>query len=374
MKKILFIGHRDMFFGAESVLFRIISHALGNKAAEVSVVLPYGRSNGFREALRETENVSVIRSPFRLVNPRALLSLLIMLWNNMALLQLWVVCRRKRINVIYSNTCINIIGPLLAWILNIEHIWHFHEQPTGGSFRWIPAFLYPLYRKLLKRRQNLVVFISHQQKELWEKEFGITIPRSVVIYTPARFLRKQEVPVRQAVVFGFLGSFTRPKNILPLINCFGTLQHKYPEIPARLHIMGGGEQKGEIMRTIQALGLDGQVSVLPHSRDVDDFFAGIDIFVLPSDFESWGLVAMEAMSIEIPTIITSNTSLTEILTHREDTVFIDPAQPDELLRAMEEMLIQQVFRDNIAKRGYQKLKALNLEAAFEKEVSKLLLV
>lgn len=369
MKNILFIGHSDKFYGAESVLLRIIKLVSLNDY-KTHVVLPVTFKNDFRSAIKSEQiKANVFRSIFRVVNPRVYLSLPIIFWNIISAVHLIKYTRDKKIDIIYANTCLNIIGAYVAFVLNKKLLWHFHEQPTGSDFKWIPRFLFPLYRYLLKRKNTTIIFISHIQKNLWEIELQIKLDNSIVLYTPPRKITLTgPSSAHTGIHFGFLGTFTPPKNIIMLISMFKNLNIKYPDQEMKLIIMGDGPMYDEIKGKIIALKLSNNVSLLKHQSDVKNFFNTIDILVLPSIFESWGLTALEAMSLQKAVIVTKNTALTEILDNEKECLFIDPSQESTVLIAMERLLIDPEFRKSIIRRGSEKLNRMNMFDGFEKNL------
>jgi len=378
MLKVVFVGHRDLYFGAEAVLFRVMTLLKNKSIAEPLVVLPTSDKNGFRGKCKMANITKITRVPFKFLNGSFFRCLLCLVYDLPALVYLYFFCRRQQVDVVYTNTSVNIIGPLLAFILNKRHIWHFHEQPTSGDFKWIAPGLFSLYRFLLNRKGTTVVFVSNTQKSLWEQEFGFKIVNSRVIYTPPEKISEtaalepgQGIAEEEVVTFGFLGSFTASKNLCSLLRVFAKLQVNYPKSKMRLLLMGEGELEGAILAQIKALGLQNGVTLLAHSTSILPFFSAVTIFVLPSLFESWGLTALEAIQQQKPLILTSNTALTEILTPGKDCLFINPQEEHSLYGAMEQLLLLPVERMNMANHAYHTLQRLHLDIKFEASVAAL---
>lgn len=373
MKRVIFIGHRDLYFGAESVMFRIIGFLKKNSLAEPLVVLPTSAQSGFRIHLQQEGITAAAMRRYKLIGGGFFRCILCLIYNIPALLLLWSSFRRKNIDTVYTNTSVNILGPMLALILNKPHIWHFHEQPTGGSHQWIPQGLFPLYRFLINRKNSQVIFISRTQKDLWEKEFGFTIQNFQIVYTPPVALPIPEKPRQPDGVlnFGFLGSFTESKNLVSLINAYAQLKNRLPALHSRLVLMGGGEAEDVIRRTIAAVHCRDEIVILEHSSNVLPFYHMIDIFVLPSYFESWGLVVLEAISQKKAVIVTSNTGLTEILKQNVDCIFVNPFNQDELNGAMEKLVVEKEYREQISASAFHTFEQLGLSAHFDQSIQSL---
>jgi len=367
MKKVIFIGHRDLYFGAESVMFRIINFLKKNAVAEPIVVLPKSVHSGFSEQLGQEGMSAFAHLNYKLIGGGLIRCLICLLYNTPALLQLLLSLRKTKIDVVYTNTSVNIFGALLALALHKPHIWHFHEQPTGGSFKWIPTGLFPLYKFLINRKGTKVIFISCTQQGLWEKEFGFAINNFEIVYTPPVYLplSKADRQKSELVSFGFLGSFTESKNLLSLIDSYARLKRAYPKIATRLVLMGGGESEPSIRKAISALPGKEEIIIMQHSANVLPFYSMIDILILPSFFESWGLVVLEAISQQKASIVTSNTGLTEILKQNEDCIFVNPFDQEELYKAMEKLVLEPEYRENMKVNSFRTLEKLGLTGKFE---------
>ncbi|UKT63275.1 glycosyltransferase family 4 protein [Pedobacter mucosus] len=373
MKRVAFIGHRDMYYGAESVMLRIARLVKSKQLAEPIMVLPKSKHNGFREQMEHDNFKQVKFYPYKLIGHSAIRCFLCLLYNFLGSIKAYFELKKLETDVVYTNTSVNIFGAMVAYWLQKPHIWHFHEQPSGGAFKWIPKPLFPIYRYLISRKNTTIVFISNTQKLLWEKEFCQNIPNAMVIYTPPAKLSitPNSLAKNDKPVFGFLGSFTESKNILSLLTATAKLNSHYPDVFEKLILMGAGEFEEQINKKTKELDLQNVVELWPHHENIAPFYAAIDIFILPSFFESWGLVALEAISEKKPLILTQNTGLKEILNHNEDCIFIDPFKTEEIFHAMEKLLLDADFREALAKNAYRKIESLNFAERFENAVTTL---
>ena len=377
MLKVIFVGHRDLYFGAESVLFRVIRLLKQTETVLPMVILPKSDDHGFSDKLKEEsiDDIKFVR--YKLIGHGLMRCLICIIYNFIHLLPLYFYYSRRKADAVYTNTSVNITGALLAMMLNKPHTWHWHEQPTAGTFKWIPKGLFPFYRYLIRRRDTDIIFISNTQRKLWEKEFGMKFPNSQVIYTPAdeilpeAKLNPARTQAGKPVTFGFLGSWTASKNLLTLLDAFANLRKQHHEQSAKLLLMGGGEMENAILARIIQLNLQDDVQLMKHSTHVAPFFNAIDIFVLPSHFESWGLVVLEAIRQRKAVICTLNSSLTEILTDQKDCLFINPAEISSLEQAMEQMLLHPQSRENMESQACKTLHQLHLNTQFTSGITDL---
>lgn len=99
----------------------------------------------------------------------------------------------------------------------------------------------------------------------------------------------------------------REKDWLALINAFHRVKSVYKSHPIKLRIVGGGPDESVLRKEIVSLNLCDCVELTgPVSqREVSEYLAEADLFVLPSRFEGFGIAAVEAMQMGIP-VITSD--------------------------------------------------------------------
>ena len=90
--------------------------------------------------------------------------------------------------------------------------------------------------------------------------------------------------------------------------------------------------------------------------------------VVPSFNESWGLVALEAMSAGIPVIITRNSGLTEIFEQGKHCLFFDPHDQTQLVNAMRRLQSEPELRHKLAQNAVSLLVSKDINGRFEQMV------
>ena len=102
------------------------------------------------------------------------------------------------------------------------------------------------------------------------------------------------------LLVGHVGNFTLQKNHLFLLDIFNEIQKR---TPAKLLLVGKKLQRNDIEEKIQELGLQGKVILAGIRSDVPDLLQAMDVFVFPSLFEGFGIVALEAQAAGLPCLI-----------------------------------------------------------------------
>ncbi len=113
-------------------------------------------------------------------------------------------------------------------------------------------------------------------------------------------------------IISHISNFRPVKRLIDVIDIFDKIQMK---VPARLLLIGEGPDAVLARRQINKKGLTDKVKFLGNQSRVEVVLRLSDIFLLPSEEESFGLAALEALACGVPVISTSGTGLTEVIEH-----------------------------------------------------------
>ncbi len=116
-----------------------------------------------------------------------------------------------------------------------------------------------------------------------------------------------------------------------MIEIFALVREK---IPAKLVMMGDGPDRGAADFMVRKKGLSKDVFFLGKQDSVQEKLGLADLFLLPSDEESFGLAALEAMACEVPVIATNVGGLPEVVTHGVDGYLVRAARRQSRQRSM----------------------------------------
>jgi glycosyltransferase involved in cell wall biosynthesis len=137
---------------------------------------------------------------------------------------------------------------------------------------------------------------------------------------------------------GFLGRIVEDKGIPYLVRAF----RRIADPGARL-LIGGNHQTvmgGDNLADVRAeIGADDRIRVLGelHGREIDDFYASIDVFALPSVAESFGIVQAEAMMCGVPSVTTDLPGGRYPVLATQFGALVPPRDPEALHRALVEL-------------------------------------
>ena len=117
-----------------------------------------------------------------------------------------------------------------------------------------------------------------------------------------------------------ISNFRKVKRITDVVAIFHKIQER---IPAKLVMVGEGPEREKAEIQCEALGITDKVLFLGNSNEIDRILCFSDLFLLPSESESFGLAALEAMVNEVPVISSNTGGIPEVNIHGQ-TGFLSP--------------------------------------------------
>lgn len=146
-------------------------------------------------------------------------------------------------------------------------------------------------------------------------------------------LRESLFPgVKAKIWFGTAGRLTKVKNQKRLLQAFKHCSDEFPD--SALLICGRGDDEADLRDYAFSIGLGKKVHFLGFRRDIADVLATLDVFVLPSLREGFGLALVEAMCSRLPVIASAVGGIPEIFGGAEIGELIDPENVDAIAAAM----------------------------------------
>lgn len=115
-----------------------------------------------------------------------------------------------------------------------------------------------------------------------------------------------------------------------LLDVIGIFDRVRKEVPARLVLAGDGPDRDVAEREVDRLGLKDRVRFIGKVEDVAQVLRWAHLFLLPSDTESFGLAALEALATGVPVIGTRVGGLPEVVEHGVSGYLGDPGNVEEM--------------------------------------------
>jgi N-acetyl-alpha-D-glucosaminyl L-malate synthase BshA len=167
-----------------------------------------------------------------------------------------------------------------------------------------------------------VTSISNYLKEETVKHFGITKPIEVVTnfvncdeYVPikdeaARAEARRKLAAPDEAILMHLSNFRPVKRVVDVVKVFALVAR---ELPAQLFLVGDGPDRSAAEWLAHDLQINDKVHFMGKQERVNELLPLADLMVMPSELESFGLAALEAMACKVPSIATRVGGVPELI-------------------------------------------------------------
>ncbi|MGB0064307.1 MAG: N-acetyl-alpha-D-glucosaminyl L-malate synthase BshA, partial [Terracidiphilus sp.] len=162
-----------------------------------------------------------------------------------------------------------------------------------------------------------VTAISNYLREKTIADFNVTRPIETItnfvncdVYTPTEepiqnekaHERRRHFATPGEPILMHLSNFRPVKRVCDVVKVFALMAR---EIPAQLVLVGDGPDRSQAEWLAHDLGIHSRVHFIGKQDRVNELLALADLFLMPSELESFGLAALEAMACKVPTIATN---------------------------------------------------------------------
>jgi len=164
-------------------------------------------------------------------------------------------------------------------------------------------------------------------------------------------LRKELGIPKKDFLVGFVGQLDERKGVETLVKSFCFLSKKKAHVT--LLMVGEGKLKNRLMD--MASQCHGRVIFAGYRNDVDEVVKCIDVLVLPSFWEGFGIVLIEAMAAGKPVVTTRTSNMPEIVTDKKDGFLISPGDEDSLTKVLINLIEKPELKKEMGRLGQEKV-------------------
>lgn len=325
-RNILFIHQGHELYGSDRSLIRNIRAALSKYPEScISVILP--KEGALSKAIGDEFGIKV-----QLQNLGVLRKYDLKRLNFNIIPRLLTFFRHiryfNRFDIVYINSMVVIDCILAARYTHANVIIHIREIPVGLQrivFSW-----------LIKFSGATLVFVSEAAKKSFSK---LSNPYQHVLWNGCVAIGSNSSPGDDLLHLLMIGRISTGKGQKLLLEALHNIPAEH-RAKVRLTIMGDvyGKQQSlmiKLLQSITQLGLQQQIKIVPFNSNPSEAYHRADAIVIPSlTPESFGLVAIEAMSAGKPVIAANHGGLTEIVVHNETGLLFEPGNPTSLADAI----------------------------------------
>lgn len=357
MKNICFLSHTSELNGAELNLLQILERIDRQKFKPFLIVPQEGLF--FDEANRLGIETEVIPSKWWITEGgKAWRQPIAWVCNTRAVFGLSRWIKKKRIDLVFSNSSASSIGALSAKRTNVPHIWYIHEILGGET----PQLIYLFGKKALARkiaRSSCKVLVN----SLVTEAFFAENKNVRLVYNGIQPQTEEGDEARGSggfwgladvdIVFGMVGKICEEKGQREVITALGMLGK---DRPWKLLIVGAEKSKtylADLHEICKSFDIEDRVVFTGYQRDVFNVLRLMDCLIVASSAESFGRTIIEAMSVKTPVIAVESGGIPEIITHGTNGFLLSSRKPEAIREGLVSFLDDRESRERAAEMGYR---------------------
>lgn len=243
---------------------------------------------------------------------------------------------------------------------------HQNRHLLGHSRTWYQLEQTALLRHAFTKVDGLVT-VSHYDGDYARQQRYLPDNRLLVIENslPDSFLQFPigAIAGSRAKTIGFCGSWLPRKGTELIKVAIPRLLEEFPEWTFKLIGVGHGFKKDSMFPS----SICSQIEVIPSVNDkpaLREIYQSMAILVVPSIYESFGLVTAEAMSCGCA-VVASATGFAASLKPGEEALVLDELTPTALYQAVRKLVLNESLRQQISRCGHQRVQRLRWDSAVE---------
>jgi glycosyltransferase involved in cell wall biosynthesis len=268
----------------------------------------------------------------------------------------------NQIDLVYTNTVTCIEGAIAARMTHTPHIWHIHE-PILGNSELIPLLPFCLYSIIINSFSKAVIFCSTSLA----KSYPLLTKKTNIIYNGLSFpstvnktdaheaiAKHLQINPAQKIV-AVIGALQPRKDHLTFLTAAHEIVKDNKDVVFLIVGEGPESYTNLIKEEIKSLGLPPSVKLTgwwPEDKK-NELLAGIDILVVSSEQESFGLTIIEALAMETPVVSTRCGGPEEIIKDGATGLLVKVKDNVDMAKAIIHLLNDPPFASNIGVAGRQ---------------------
>ena len=261
-------------------------------------------------------------------------------------------------------------------IIYNSHGWYFNAKISG-----IKKMIYALLEKILAFNTDKIINISESEFEA-AKKYRISNENKMVVINNAidfdRFsinkterenIRKKYNISNTDIVIGIVGRLAEQKDPLTTIKTFEKLCEKYDNLYCMF--IGDGELKNTIINYCKEKKIENKVIITGWIENVEKYITAIDIGMLPSKWEGFGLVILEYIAAKKPIVASDIGGISNILNNSSFSELIKPEDVNGFVNAIDKIIYNYKKYKNDLNNEYENYKKTYSINKFENDHEKI---
>ena len=258
-----------------------------------------------------------------------------------------------------------IVARIHKEMYNTPVVWMMNDLPYRGSdlsafgriLKQITGFDTFLNRQTRKNIRDFdkIIVLDNRNKQIVKRILGkeAEVVRTGLDINTFKF-RNKEIDLKNIRIFsnGVIYPHRRTEDT---IEALSILRNK--GYCVSLDYVGTDAKASEyalkLYRLVDRLSLNKYISFHGAVREEElaEFYQGTDFFVFPNAPQTWGLAVFEAMASGVPTIVSKGCGASEVLTHMENTLLVEPKKPEQIAQSVITLIENKNLREEIVNHG-----------------------
>ncbi|MFK8265102.1 glycosyltransferase family 4 protein [Capnocytophaga cynodegmi] len=274
------------------------------------------------------------------------------------------VAKNHQFDVIHAHDWLTYSAGIVAKKLSgkplVVHV-HATEYDRGGEHNR-NTLVYDIEKRGMEAA-DVVVTVSNWTRNIVVEKYGINPEKVITVHNAVDFsaetTEKEERGVKEKIVT-FLGRITLQKGPEYFVEAAAKVLKRTPNV--RFVMAGSGEKMNPLVRRVAQLGIGTKFHFTGFLKggEVQRMFRYSDVYVMPSVSEPFGISPLEAMRSGVPTIISKQSGVAEVLDH---AIKVDYWDIDALADAIHGILSYPTLAEYMSREGYGEVNQLKWENA-----------
>ena len=286
-----------------------------------------------------------------------------------AFTKLYLIFRREKFSIVHTHTAkAGVLGRIAAHLAGVPCIIH---QPHGhnfyGYFGACGSKMAIILEKFLATLTDRIIVLT----EIEKKDFlrlkvccfkkisvvgnGIELNKYCWENIDKSAIKKSLDISPEDEVIGFIGRLEPIKGIEYFIDAARIVAEEIPKV--KFLIIGEGTLRSKLELRVSKLGLAKKFIFTGWKKDISRVLAILDLCVLPSLNESWGLILLQAQSAGVPIVATTVGGIPEVVLNGKTGILVPPKDPQKFAEAVIYLLKDNPKRLAMAKAAREWVKA-----------------
>jgi len=220
-------------------------------------------------------------------------------------------------------------------------------------------------------KSDRVTAVSHSLKNDTYKLFGVNkeievIPNFIRIdqtsYRPNEELRQSYAPNGEKIIT-HISNFRAVKRIPDIIEVFNEVRKT---IKAKLVLVGDGPERGKVNQMCREFGICDDVLLVGKLKNPTEVLSIADLFILPSEEESFGLAALEAMAAGVPVVSSNTGGIPEVNRHGVSGMMSDVGDIESLVKNTIYLLESEKRLEKFKKQATERAKEFDISVVISR--------